>query len=194
MRSLTQKIRRRFARKLVEEDGSPSVEFVILFPTVLIIVLSIFEAGWLMTRMMMLDRGVDIAVRDIRLGGIYDADTDSTLPITHENIKQRICDGAAIFADCMTTLKVQLVPFEVTGDYPWDVPNCRDRDAEDDELQPVDEFFQSGGGTSDQVMFMRACVVVDPILPGLGLGLALPKDSSNGYQMASFSAFKNEPE
>lgn len=185
MKRFKLKLRNLLNRAIKDEDGVATVEFVLIFPIVLVMVGAVFESGWMMTKQMMLDRGVDIAMRDIRL---------VTGTITATSIKERVCEGAAVFANCTSVMKIQLVEYDPNGTFPWDEPNCRDRDAADDELQPVDEYFELGGGGHDVQMFMRACVVVDPIMPGLGLGLALPKDASGGFQMASFSAFLNEPD
>jgi len=49
------------------------------------------------------------------------------------------------------------------------------------------------GGQRSQIVFARACYVVDPLVPGLGYGLALPKDSTGGVRLTSRFAFVNEP-
>ena len=42
-------------------------------------------------------------------------------------------------------------------------------------------------------MFVRACFVVSPLTPGLGLGLALPKDETGALRIIAKSGFVNEP-
>jgi len=42
-------------------------------------------------------------------------------------------------------------------------------------------------------MYVRACVVVDPLVPGIGLALHLPLDPTGGLAMVSYGAFTNEP-
>lgn len=169
---------RRFGRS---EDGAATVEFVFVFPVVVSIVLATFEAGWLMTKYMMLDRGVDIAVREVRLG------LDPT--VDHDKIKARICDVAMILKDCNTTLKVQLITLDVNSP-----PDMMNADCFDKSLPiNVPGTFAASGGQRSELMFVRACVLVDPILPGLEFGLLLPQQPSGGHQMVSYSAFKNEP-
>jgi Flp pilus assembly protein TadG len=75
---------RRFHRS---QDGSSTIEFVIMFPVIFTFFLSTFELGMLETRHVMLDRGLDIAVRAIRLGQIE--------PVTHDAFKQAVCNAAA---------------------------------------------------------------------------------------------------
>lgn len=172
------KIKGRLKRRARDESGAATVEFVIVFPMLIAIVLSIFESGWLMTRYMMLDRGVDMAIRDVRLG----KNTGG-----YEGIRDEICRFASIIKDCETDLILELVVMDLGSDYPHNQANCFDRE---EEVEPVISFDP---GSEQDIMFVRACVIVDPIFPGIGLGLRLPKDSTGGFQMVSYSAYLNEP-
>lgn len=169
---------RRFFR---DRKGAATVEFVIIFPAVIAIVFSVIESGFLMTRYMLLDRGVDLAVRDLRLGRI-------PTPVDHDAIRARICEYARLISDCENTLVVESVA-EVNAhpDYPHNNATCHDRN---DPVAPV--YSASSGGRGD-IMYLRACALVDPIMPGLGLGLMLPKDASGAHQMITYTAFMNEP-
>ena len=50
------------------EDGTATLEFAILFPAFIIILVSAVEIGFITMRHTLLDRAVDLTVRDIRLG------------------------------------------------------------------------------------------------------------------------------
>ncbi len=173
------------------EDGAATVEFVVLFPLFIAIVLAVFESGWLMTKYMMLDRGVDMAVRDLRVGKIPNPG--------HDDIKTAVCDYSKMIRDCDTTLKIQLITLDAANNPPdMNTIQCYDRGVDED-LQVASDFATAGGARSE-LMFVRACVLVDPILPGIGFGLLLPqatKDANGnwtgGHQMVSYTAFKNEP-
>ncbi|MEM8788602.1 MAG: TadE/TadG family type IV pilus assembly protein [Pseudomonadota bacterium] len=167
-----------------DESGSATVEFVVLFIPFISLVFAVFEAGWLMTRYMMLDRGMDVAVRELRLniGDLADP--------TQDKVRDRICEAALILPDCQTTLIVELKKLDMAAAYPKNSPDCFDR-AEDavnpkKGIDPNDEL-------RSEIMFVRACVLVDPIFPGLEFGLLLPKDANGAHQMVTFSAFMNEP-
>ncbi|MXU64995.1 TadE/TadG family type IV pilus assembly protein [Oceanomicrobium pacificus] len=162
-----------------DSSGNATVEFVIIAPVLFSTVLSIFESGWLMTKYMMLDRGVDMAVRDVRLV--------KNPTMSHDDLKDDICNYAKIFKDCSRTLVLELVPLDLNAAYPGNEPNCFDRT---EEIEPKKEFST---GAHEEIMFVRACVVTDPIFPGLGIGLQLEKDNTGGYRMVSFGAFMNEP-
>ena len=108
-------------------------------------------------------------------------------------MKARVCDRAKIFRDCEASVHLQMEVINLAAGIPWTPPQCVDRRPPDEqEIVPV--VFSTGGrGVDSDTMFIRACVVVDPMLPGAGLGAHLSKDATGGYQMVAFQAFRNEP-
>ena len=162
-----------------DRAGNATVEFAIIAPVYLAAVLSIFEAGWLMTKNMMLERGLDQTIREIRLG-------NSGLT-THEEFKNSICTYSRILKDCSDTMVLEVTPILSAADIPTANAVCRDRTT-----PPPSPNFNLG--QRSDIMYVRACVIVDPMMPGLGLGLQLPKDNTGGFQMIAFSAFVNEPQ
>jgi hypothetical protein len=162
-----------------DSSGNATIEFVIIFPALLFMIFSIAEAGVLMTRAVMLDRGLDIAIRDLRLG--------LTPGMTHEEMKRRICEGAFLLGECEDVILLELSPVVDAAGFPTGQVNCIDRTSE---IEPVITF--SPGGRSE-IMLIRACLIVDPVFPGMGLGAMLPTDVSGGYAIMAQSAFMNEP-
>ena len=182
MYALSQKIKSFVA----DTNAAASIEFVIIAPILFFMVFSIFEAGWLMTKQTMLARGLNMAIRDLRLGKVTGADSAEI----HENIKAKICEKAMIFRDCSALLHLEVREIDLATGIPWSSPTCVDRGTED-----VAPLVVSTGNHDDDpsTMFVRACVVVDPLIPGSGLGAHLTKDPTGGYHMVAFSAFRNEP-
>ena len=170
---------RRFRRA---DEGTSTVEFVIIAPVLFGLVFSVFESGWLLTKSMMLERGLDLAVRDLRLGSIPNVD--------RVDIRDRVCENSMFFRDCATSMTIELTPINSPADFPNTQATCIDRA---EELEPV-VAFNPGAHVRLQIMFIRACVVTDPIFPGVGLGLGLTKDNTGGYRMITYSAFVNEPD
>ncbi|MEM1275282.1 MAG: TadE/TadG family type IV pilus assembly protein [Pseudomonadota bacterium] len=170
-----------FRQYLTNEDGNASIEFVILFPFFMFLFMSIVEMGFLTTRAVLLERGLDMAARDVRLDLIQDLD--------HEKLKNRICELSTILVYCLDDMFLELKVFDKNDPYPQNAPSCQDRTARGS-IDPKTEF--NPGGRSE-IMFIRACLVVDPLVPGLGIGLLLPRDASGGYQLVSYTAFVNEP-
>lgn len=168
---------RRFRRN---EDGGPTIEFVILVTPIIWMFMSGAEAGLLNMRSVMLERGTDIAMRAVRL-------TPATSP-THDQVKQMICDQALLLPDCMNNLRVEMrnVP---RGNWNTlqNVAECQDRA---DTIAPVTQFVP---GARSALMLVRACIKVRPIFPTTALGLMLPKDGAGDYAAISTAAFMNEP-
>lgn len=164
-----------------DDKGGVTVEFVIVFPVFMSLFISVFESGLMMTKVMMLERGLDLTVRQIRLA-------PSSTAITHDAVKTMICDHALILADCEDNIQIEMVPIDATTfTMPGRNSQCIDRESE---VEPVVSF--NAGGQND-IMFIRACVVVDPMFPNIGLGLVFTKDPSGGVRLISSSAFANEP-
>ncbi|NIQ96277.1 MAG: pilus assembly protein, partial [Desulfuromonadales bacterium] len=101
-------------------------EFTIIFPFLMYMILSIAEAGSLMARAVMLDRGVEIAMRDLRLGRVPG--------ITHQEIKDRICDAAFLIGKCRGAIQLELAPLPSSASFPETGITCIDRTSE---IQPV---------------------------------------------------------
>lgn len=167
---------RRFAGAV---EGASAVEFALVVPMLLAIIFSTFEAGWMMTQTIMLDHGLDRTVRELRTGRLDGASSDA--------VKARICSEAAILANCVASLTLEMIPIHSASDYPSDSARCVDRAVP---LAPVLRY--TAGARSEQV-FVRACFVVSTLTPYLGLGLAIPKDSTGAYRIVAKSAFANEP-
>jgi hypothetical protein len=161
-----------------DEDGNATIEFVMVFPVVMWFVLTIFETGFVATRIVMLERGLDMASRDLRLGiGTPD----------HDSLKQKVCDQTAILINCDRDLILEVVELDIASAYPQNEANCIDRT---EEIAPTITFNPGG---RNRIMFVRACMIIDPIFPGLGISLGLRRDRSGGFQMVAYTAFMNEP-
>jgi Flp pilus assembly protein TadG len=169
---------RQFAALRRDRRGVAAIEFALLVPLVLSLLFSVFEAGWIMTQSIMLDRGFSRASRAVQIGGSS---------MTYAQYKRKVCDEALILSDCETSLRLELTPINSASDFPTTSASCVDRSVA---IDPVTTY--SSGQTS-QLVFARACFVVDPIVPGLGYGLTLPKDSTGAIRLTSSFAFVNEP-
>ncbi|MEM9763937.1 MAG: TadE/TadG family type IV pilus assembly protein [Pseudomonadota bacterium] len=167
---------------LRDDRGAASLEFAAVFPLLAAILGAYLEMGWLMTKQMMLDRGLDVTMRQIRVA--------SAGVVNHDTIKDAVCANAYIMIDCGTSLKIQLIPYDDATPADFNGADCYDREAEVN----LASSFADSGGSRDELMFVRACVLVDFLMPGAGLGFYFTQETpSNGYALVSYSAFKNEP-
>lgn len=170
----------RLRRLWTREDGTAAVEFVILFPLFMTIMVSSAEAGLLMIRQAMLERGMDMAMRDLRLGRME--------AVTPNTVRQRVCDNAAVIPGCENNLMVEL---RRLGEREFTLPDgtapCVNRS---EEVEPAVVF---NPGAQHELMMVRACYIYDPIFPFSAFGLGLPLDASGGVRLATASVFVNEP-
>lgn len=168
----------RLRHSLGDKSGSAAVEFALLVPLVLALIFSVFEAGWIMTQSIMLDRGLSRASRAVQIG---------TTSMNYTQYKQKVCAEALILADCEKALRLELTPIDTAADFPTTDAPCVDRSVT---IDPVTTYE---AGKTSQLVFARACFVVDPMVPGLGYGLAVPKDNTGAMRLTSSFAFVNEP-
>ena len=171
----------RLSRFLRDETGALVVEFVILYPVFIVMMLSCVEAGIMMLRSAMLERGVDLAVRDLRVGNMTNADEDI--------MRTAICNHAAFLSDCTSNVRVELTRVDPdTFAFPSTQATCVERD---EAIQPSLEFVN---GQDHDLMMLRACAIYSPFFPTTGLGLRLVEAPGEGYALIAASAFVVEPD
>jgi Flp pilus assembly protein TadG len=168
---------RRFRR---DEGGSMTAEVAIVTPLFITLLLMAVEAGVLMVRHTMIERALDIVLRDLRLGHYANP--------THAQLRADLCANAVVMPNCMTDLMIDMIPVSRTT---WALPQgpqpCVDRATQ---IEPAVTFIPGG---ENELVLIRVCAVFDPIFPTTGLGLDLPLDPSGGYQLLAMSTFVNEP-
>lgn len=179
MINATLKFLRRFKR---EEDGQMLLEFAILTPVVFTAFLTAVELGFYKTRHLFLDRGLDMAVRNVRL--------NTGTNYTHADVKDMICEFAGFLKNCDSQLKLEMSPVDprVFAEFAADA-DCTDA------TQPVNPSRTFVLGGNNELMLVRACYKFDPIFPtsGLGYDFATNGDDAGMARMVSISAFVQEP-
>jgi hypothetical protein len=177
MRAFTRFLRN-FRKK---EEGTASIEFLIAIPVLMTIFMASFESGYFMVRHIMLERSVDLTMRELRMG---------LLPTVSNaaGLRPIMCARAVVLKDCLTTLKVELQPVSTAT---WTLPatptTCTDRSV----AINTDPGFDKGGG--GEPVLVRVCVRQQAFFPTTGIALALPKDPLGGYALLARSVFINEP-
>lgn len=170
----------RFGDFLKEESGNASVEFVLVFPVYLALMLMSIELGFITMRHTMLERGLDIAVREIRLG-------TGTVP-QHDDIKELVCDAAIMLRDCENKLQLEMRSADIRAFNALDTSaDCTDAS---EPTKPVREFTP---GQQNELMLLRACLRFDPLFPDDLLGSSLATDGNGQSSVIAVSAFVQEP-
>lgn len=162
------------------EDGNMTVDFVIALPTAFVFAAATFESGMIGLRDMMLERGVDVTVREVRIGILPDPD--------HDTLRTRICEASMIIPDCENQIKLEMVRNDIRDYAPMSSqPDCIDRAEEGTPL------INWASGDNNELMILRACALFDPILPTAKIGAAIPKQSEGAFALVATSAFVLEP-
>jgi len=163
------------------EDANATVEFVIVFPLVLLVFIAAFETAMLLTRQVMLEKALDGAVRYLRL--------TTGVSVTHDEIRTNICENTPVLPDCENSL---LLDVRVIDETTYALPDyqllCVDRTGT---ATPANAF---NPGSDNQLMLIRACAAVDRILPISGLGLDLTRDDTGAIHILAANIFVNEPQ
>lgn len=169
--------------------GAATVEFVVVFLPLVIVVMVIVDLGFFMARSVMISRGADMAMRQIRLGDLppgTQVAPDGTV-LVGQPLKILICNHAFLLADCVQSVQVELRPLGDVTTFASGEVDCVDRD------QPINPVNTYNQGAPSEVMFVRICYIADPIFPGTGFLAHLPAEEGGGYAIVYETAFVNEP-
>jgi hypothetical protein len=173
---------RRFRRA---ERGNVTVEFALVFPVFIMILTSSIEMGVITIRQTLLERGLDIAMREVRVG--------TGANYSHDQVRAMICDGAAIFEDCEENLRLEMIPNNPRNytQLPSTVDCVQHGAGGSEALNPVRSFT---AGQSNELVIVRACMLYDPIFPTSQLALERTTDQNGKSALVvAVSAFTQEP-
>lgn len=162
------------------EDGSSTIEIMTVLPAAMFFFAASYETGMIGLRNMMLERAVDVTVRDVRIGKIPEPD--------HAILKERICEQAMIIPNCMEEVKLEMMRKDIRNYVSIsDQPDCIDR------AEPGAPRIDFSEGGNNDLMILRVCALFDPVLPTAAIGAAVPKQSEGAYALVSTSSFVLEP-
>lgn len=173
------------ARFLRDDKGTASVEFVLVFPVFFGFFLMTYESGVLSARSVMLERGVDVTVREMRIGTIMNP--------TRDILRERICEVSLILQDCLNLLEIELIQKDPLNWTPVSTDvRCIDRGEVTQQVVTVDQ------SANNRLMFLRACIRVDPFLPSSWLGTAIIANNNDtaaagSVALVAMGAFVVEP-
>jgi Flp pilus assembly protein TadG len=177
---MMQRFRKIFRPFRRDERGLASVEFALFLPVYLGLFSWAAELGIVMIKSVVLDHALDVSMRELRLGLVTDP--------TQDKLKEAICSRASILGRCQDQLMIELQPISTTT---WAMPTtpvtCVNND---EEIQPVVSFDP---GRQQELMIVRACIIIPVLFPSMNFGRQLFTDSSGGIGIASVSSFVNEP-
>lgn len=166
------------------ERGNVTVEFALVFPVFVMILTSSIEMGIITVRQTLLERGLDIAMREVRVG--------TGANYSHDQVRAMICDGAVVFDDCEDNLRLEMIPNDPRNytKLPNAVDCVQHAAGGSEPLNPVREFT---AGQSNELVIVRACLLYDPVFPTSQLALDRTTDQNGKSALVAVSAFTQEP-
>lgn len=171
-------------RFIRDRKGVAALEFALIGPIHLALLLAMLETGFIMMKIALLDLGVATAAKQIYIG----AATSGT--VSQADIKNFVCTHVeALQSDCADNLIVELTEVSAFGEVPDTAAVCQEAGAAVD-IEPTVSF---NPGLGSSVMYMRICLTTDVIFPGIGSGLSMTKTDNGKYEFVSTTAFMNEP-
>ncbi|SEN57184.1 TadE-like protein [Loktanella fryxellensis] len=172
---------RRFRRFRRSEDGTATIEFVILFPLIWMAFGMAMEAGMYTVQNTMLERGLDLTVREVRLGIVKEPN--------HALLVTRICANARLLPNCADSLRMEMIRANPRA---WTAPSGTVRCIDRAEAKPPAITITNGG--NNELMVLRACILIKPLMPFAELGRALVDDNPAGeYALTATSSYVMEP-
>lgn len=163
-----------------DERGAAALEFVLVFPLFIWIMVSSVDLGILTMRAALLERALDVVVRDIRL-------STGTNP-SHDDIIRKICATNNVVKNCTENLMLEMQIMDLRA---WqDLPAKATCTNNAETVQPATTFQN---GPPNQLMVLRACAKVTPIFKDKGIIPYLTKDSNGDIPIVALSAFVQEP-
>jgi hypothetical protein len=182
---------------LSDDAGTATVEFVFIVPIVMLIFLASFESSYYMVRHVMLERSVDLVVRDIRLGKLDFLKTKSQSE-QHAALKGLICETSILSAKdtCVKSMKIWMQAIN-SADFEMKAPprDCVDRLEVIDPLDPGPSTAEFKFGDDNEIMLLRICLKEEPMFPTsvIGAGLIADGEDDGSYALITTSVFVNEP-
>jgi Flp pilus assembly protein TadG len=163
------------------ERGTATIEFVIAFPFMMTLIFATFDSGLMMSKYVVMENALDRVVRDVRLNGIADGQSG------HTYFKNEVCAIATLIKDCESSLFVEMSPINTSGSFtPSGSAACIDRSSGS---TPAVSF---AAGAQNDIVYIRACLVVDRYFPSALSGI-FAVDDSGGVLLVADSAYVVEP-
>lgn len=171
---------------LRREDAATTVEFVVLFPIVLLVFFIAAENVVVNLKSTILDSALDRTIRELRLGMIPP-------PVDQATLKTMICERMGSPVGCKNDLVLELTvaTFSASGSglvsLPSSTATCVNKSTS---INPVVSFAL---GVANDLVFVRACYTVDVSFPMTVGAVSVADKVGNTHQLVSTAVFMNEP-
>lgn len=166
-------LRRRLYRFVRDRRAAASVEFVFAFPVLFVMFVVILELCFLMARNTLLQQALEVTMRQVRLGTIVN-------PSVTE-LERQLCERMITVSDCQSSMVLEFTRVNTTTfAMPGPQAPCARR-SEETLAARAGETYDTGA--ENELMVVRACLVVDTITPVM----------EDAFELFARTAFVNEP-
>lgn len=175
--------RRHGHRLLANRRGAGAVEFALVAPLFIALMLSILEAGYYFFINSAVTEATTKASRLIRTGQAQNG-------VTPEDFFDEVCSVVQVFGDCQERLTIDVARFDNFTQLANDLSQITCRDSSDPSISGS-QFTSTNYGMRRDIVRVRVCYLHRPVNPALGLNL---QQNADGFrQMISVAIFRNEP-
>ncbi|MEM9579996.1 MAG: TadE/TadG family type IV pilus assembly protein [Pseudomonadota bacterium] len=174
----------RLAAFRASENGAPTLEFALVFPAFMMMLMVAVELGVVNLRQIALESRLDSAMRVVRI--------NTNVRYTHDDVRDMICQNADMFPDCASNLRLEMIPNDPRGyaQLPSTVDCVNSTVPINDAQNEVRNFSL---GNANELVMVRACLLYDPVLPTSLLALTRTTDANGKSAHVAVSAFTQEP-
>ena len=166
-------LHRALVRHRRSERGIVTAEFLIGIVIVFTMFMVTIELSFLMARSTLLHQSLEVTMREVRLGLIINP--------TVQSLEGAICDRMSTIPDCASSLVLEFTQVDqTTFEMPAPQEPCTRRSAEIIANRGGELYFT---GEENELMVVRACMVVDTITPFV----------DDAFELFARTAFVNEP-
>lgn len=168
-----------------DKRGSMAIEFALVVPVFLALMMSTFEVGWFYFVNSVTDAATTKAARLIRTGQVQRwVGTPTQVYLRYYDV---ICDVVATFGNCKTHLTVEVQTFPTFQALAADTsaPTCAD------ETPTKLAAIPFTPGAELEIVRVRVCLLYNTVNPVIGVRLADPGKSTR--KITSTMLFRNEP-
>lgn len=174
-------VARRAISALRDRKGSAAVEFALVAPPFLALMMSTFEVGWFYFAASQVDAATIETARLVRTGQVQKADFDK------QDFFNEVCPNVQIFGDCDETLTVEVTVFNSFAELAAD--NAPVVCTNDDPSEIAALAFEPG--TDNSIVRLRVCLLYKTINPTIGVNVSETADGKR--RVFGTYIFQNEP-
>jgi Flp pilus assembly protein TadG len=181
LKTLFKDVPARLASATKDKKGSAAVEFALVAPPFLALMMSTFEVGWFYFATSQIDSAAVESARIIRTGQVQKSG------LTKEQFFAEVCPKVSAFGDCGDVLTVEVDTFPTFAALAADSSSVV---CTNDEPEEISALSYNPGG-ENEIVRLRVCLLYKTINPTIGVNVSETADGKR--RVYSSTIIRNEP-